>query len=577
MKRRIILFAVLAPSVLGWSLAPVGWGAAQAGAQTSPTSTTVPSLLGGILGTTPTTAPATTTTTIKKVVVKPAPTTTTGTLAPTATSVKPSTGAKPKVPTAGPPTTVGTGPTVAPPPVANVGALLLGIQSDVDQLQALGNLTTARTAAAAAGQQTNQVRTRAEVADGDLTSAEVSRRQAGAAVTSASRRLATLAVAAYTGEENIDPVTDPASSSAPGVLGPQVGADQGGSTVLLSASMEASDAAVLLAAVVSQAQSSLIADRRRVAAADKQVAAAESRAARATAQVIRADQAEQSAQQVLTDTMAAATTPGVAIPGPFPANGASSPPATLVGAGVGAAVGAAPAILPSAATTATTAAIPAAGSAVPSPSVLGPSALTASEVAGWFASTGRAPNITVPMPELAADYLKAGQQTGVRADIAFAQSVVETGFFSFPSYGQLTPTDNNFAGIGACDSCKKGWSFPNAQTGVSAQFQLLDAYASPTLVPTPLVGPVGVGGCCNTWLALSGTWATNPDYGVEILTVYKQMLDWALPGRLAAAGLGAPVAAPGVAPTPGASPPVSAPLLAPTPSPPGTTRAASHG
>ena len=159
-------------------------------------------------------------------------------------------------------------------------------------------------------------------------------------------------------------------------------------------------------------------------------------------------------------------------------------------------------------------------------------------------STGHKANITVPIGKLAADYVKAGQATGVRADIAFAQSVVETGFFSFPSYGQLTPKDNNFAGIGACDTCAHGWSFKNALTGVEAQMELLEAYASPKPVPTPLIGPVGVGGCCPTWIDLAGTWASSLSYGISIMTVYHQMLAWLIPQRLVSAGLMTPRPAP---------------------------------
>ena len=44
------------------------------------------------------------------------------------------------------------------------------------------------------------------------------------------------------------------------------------------------------------------------------------------------------------------------------------------------------------------------------------------------------------------------------AIVAFAQSILETGYFSFPGGGQLVPSDNNFAGIGACDSCAAGWA-----------------------------------------------------------------------------------------------------------------------
>jgi hypothetical protein len=36
---------------------------------------------------------------------------------------------------------------------------------------------------------------------------------------------------------------------------------------------------------------------------------------------------------------------------------------------------------------------------------------------------------------------------------------------------------------------------------------------------------------------LTGVWATATDYGFNVLTVYKQMLDWALRVRLAGAGL----------------------------------------
>lgn len=173
----------------------------------------------------------------------------------------------------------------------------------------------------------------------------------------------------------------------------------------------------------------------------------------------------------------------------------------------------------------------------PVPTIMGPIALSAGELAGWYATTGYQANITVPMATLAGYYLSGGTAAGLRGDIAFAQSIVETGYFTFPTGGQVLGTDNNFAGIGACDSCAHGWTFPTAQTGVSAQIQLLQAYASGNKVPTPLVGKVGVAGCCQTWLSLGGVWATAIDYGYEILNVYKEMLDWAIPERLAAAGL----------------------------------------
>lgn len=176
--------------------------------------------------------------------------------------------------------------------------------------------------------------------------------------------------------------------------------------------------------------------------------------------------------------------------------------------------------------------------ALEGPTILGPSLLSAAQVVGWFESTGAQPHITTSLSQLVWDYMKAGRLTGVRGDIAFAQSIVETGHFSFPRRGQVAKKDNNFAGIGACDTCKKGWSFPSAMAGVMAQEQLLQAYATP---PgdygdvSPMAG--GVRGCCTTWLALSGVWATNPNYGYEIMGIYKEMLDWAIPRQLLADGL----------------------------------------
>jgi hypothetical protein len=171
------------------------------------------------------------------------------------------------------------------------------------------------------------------------------------------------------------------------------------------------------------------------------------------------------------------------------------------------------------------------------PPILGPTALTAAEMAGWFGTTGYAANTTAPMTTLAGYYVDAAKAEGVASDVAFAQSILETGYFTFPSGGQVAGTDNNFAGIGACDTCTHGLSFPDAQTGVRAQLQLLHAYASTQMVATPLIGDVTVAGCCPTWLALTGVWATSTSYGYAILRVYQKMVEYALPLRATAAGL----------------------------------------
>jgi hypothetical protein len=155
--------------------------------------------------------------------------------------------------------------------------------------------------------------------------------------------------------------------------------------------------------------------------------------------------------------------------------------------------------------------------------------------------------------------------TGVRADIAFAQSVIETGYFSFPSYGQDAPGFNNFAGIGACDTCKQGWRFPSAMTGVLSQEELLEVYATPPHITAAYGKPAtnfGIEGCCLTWMSLAGTWASSPAYGYDILNIYNEMLTWALPRDLASAGL---VPKPGPAPTRASRPAKSSPAPSRTP------------
>jgi hypothetical protein len=166
--------------------------------------------------------------------------------------------------------------------------------------------------------------------------------------------------------------------------------------------------------------------------------------------------------------------------------------------------------------------------------ILGRPALTADELVRWYDASGRHARVTVPFADLASYYVDEGAAEGVRGDIAFAQSILETGGFSFPDRGMVRPTDNNFAGIGACDSCRTGHHFPDARTGVRAQVQWLRAYADRTTTNARLAHPPA--DCCfdtfflrgkvTTWGALTGTWATASGYGDRILDLYREMLAW---------------------------------------------------
>jgi len=161
--------------------------------------------------------------------------------------------------------------------------------------------------------------------------------------------------------------------------------------------------------------------------------------------------------------------------------------------------------------------------------ILGPSRLTAKQMADYIAFMHYSPNITVPIQVLAQYYLDEGTKTGVRGDVAFAQSILETGGFANPG---SAPTDNNFAGIGWCDTCAHGINFPDARTGVRAQLQLLRIYVDPTFPDKTYTNPIllrgtltlGFRGKVQTWWDLWGTWATGALYGQRVYDIYEKMV-----------------------------------------------------
>jgi hypothetical protein len=157
-------------------------------------------------------------------------------------------------------------------------------------------------------------------------------------------------------------------------------------------------------------------------------------------------------------------------------------------------------------------------------SVQGNSQATAQQLVDWFlARTRSAYRATVPVAQLASYFISEGRAQGIRGDVAFCQSVLETGWFIFPDGGQVRPGVNNFAGIGATDGSGGATvaKFPTAQIGVRAQIQHLYAYASPTAsvagLAYPLVDPrfslVQPPGKAPPWNQMGiGNWATDANY-----------------------------------------------------------------
>lgn len=195
------------------------------------------------------------------------------------------------------------------------------------------------------------------------------------------------------------------------------------------------------------------------------------------------------------------------------------------------------------------------------PTILGETLLTPEDLAAFSARrSGAAPS--VDLLELARLFVLEGVAEGVRGDIAWAQSILETGNFGYKG-SMVSTSDNNYAGIGACDSCSSGFDYATPQLGVRAQIQLLHTYADDNLTTADLAFPPAgkpperssVRGCCDTWMELSGVWATGPGYGVKILTIYNEMLAFAAQRQRdaqALAALAPPPLPPGAVP-PGAA------------------------
>ncbi len=131
-------------------------------------------------------------------------------------------------------------------------------------------------------------------------------------------------------------------------------------------------------------------------------------------------------------------------------------------------------------------------------------------------------------------YLSEGRAEGVRGDIAFAQSCLETGNFTF-SGSAVTLSQNNFCGMGVTSNGMKGNSFDTPQLGIRMQVQHLKAYASKDALANDCIDPrfkYVTRGCAEyvEWLGQKENpagkgWAAGAGYGEKILAILKAVMD----------------------------------------------------
>lgn len=132
-------------------------------------------------------------------------------------------------------------------------------------------------------------------------------------------------------------------------------------------------------------------------------------------------------------------------------------------------------------------------------------------------------------PKIAEEFINIGKIYGIRGDIAFCQSCVETGYFKYAG-SAVTPDQHNYCGLGVLSNGMKGNSFDTVEKGVEAQIQHLYAYASKDPIPNgrAIMDPRFTyvsRGTAPRWVDLNMRWSMTTIYGQTILSVYKKLIE----------------------------------------------------
>ncbi|MCX7745940.1 MAG: N-acetylmuramoyl-L-alanine amidase [Clostridia bacterium] len=131
-------------------------------------------------------------------------------------------------------------------------------------------------------------------------------------------------------------------------------------------------------------------------------------------------------------------------------------------------------------------------------------------------------------------YYRISKYYGIKADLAFLQSMHETNWLKYT--GVVKPEQNNFAGLGATGGSNPGESFPSPETGIEAHIQHLFAYAAIQPVPPGRIVydtrfNLVQRGIAPNWEDLNGKWAVpGVGYGDRIVSMRKNIMAVYPPG-----------------------------------------------
>ena len=179
-------------------------------------------------------------------------------------------------------------------------------------------------------------------------------------------------------------------------------------------------------------------------------------------------------------------------------------------------------------------------------SIMGNTTVTAQQLIDLYTSSGNIypsyyteNNRNVDLARFVELYIEEANAEGVRAEVAFAQAMKETGWLQFG--GDVSISQFNFAGLGAIGGGASGMSFAikygdnenGIRMGIRAQIQHLKAYASTEPLNNSCVDErfnLVTRGCAPyvEWLGQKENpqglgWATAEDYGNSIIDIMNRI------------------------------------------------------
>ena len=163
-------------------------------------------------------------------------------------------------------------------------------------------------------------------------------------------------------------------------------------------------------------------------------------------------------------------------------------------------------------------------------SILGAAEATEEQMVSYINKRNENPKLNCSVADIVRYYYIEAGREGIRPDIALCQALKETGVFGYG--GDVSPTQNNFCGLGATGNKEPGAKFPTPQLGVRAHVQHLLAYASVRRPTMPVIDPryelivkfhPEIHGKMTKWTDLNGVWAVpGTTYGEDILKIHRQ-------------------------------------------------------